>query len=445
MRDILKSRGWKISTDACHVTYADDPKHKETFGDKKTKDDNICTVFLKEFEACLEGQKPEKLFGKRGSVEEGYQLRALKLPKRALWMLSRAAYRVPGTANGRAIWREDFAKIVVEHGESLPREPSESGNYRICKFPGMEVACYKTNLSLAFREKPWYPVAYVLPREKDTLLREMRTNADANNYWIAKPKNDYGGSGIRVYHGSDADLAKFVRAEDKRSLVQSYLANPLLLSGYKFHMRVHMVITSLNPPKGYLQPDGQCLFATLPYTLSGKTLGAAFSPPVHVTNQGLNATPANKENFMGEKPTIGKAQQIRVHQLMSILAEKYPSFDKQDLWGQITGIAADCVKYIAKAPSIRQHGDFVPNRHFEILGMDIMLDKKFNAYLCEINTDPGLGYVDKEILGTPNPDYHKEMGTCTHLWHGLFSLLGMDAGRRQPLDSLQSWYELDCS
>merc|ERR1711982_310338 len=72
------------------------------------------------------------------------------------------------------------------------------------------------------------------------------------------------------------------------------------------------------------QENGQCLFATKPYTLSNKTLGADFDPPVHVTNLCLNATEKNKDNFLRKKPVIGKGQQIRMRQLVSYLTDTYP-------------------------------------------------------------------------------------------------------------------------
>ena len=50
--------------------------------------------------------------------------------------------------------------------------------------------------------------------------------------------------------------------------------------------------------QAFVQENGQCLFATKPYKLSNKNLGANFDPPVHVTNMGLNATAENKENFL---------------------------------------------------------------------------------------------------------------------------------------------------
>lgn len=426
LADVLKARGWQLRS-PCHVV---------------TDEKGYNTVHIKEFEASLQGKTPGAAFGKTGAIEEAYRLKAVSLPKHALWFMSWTAYRVPGRACGRQFFRDDFPRAVVEHGAGLA-----PGDYRICKFPGTETALYKTNFSAAFKDKPWYPTTYIFPREAGDFLKELRSLGDSrDNYWIAKPKNEYGGTGIRVYRGTDPDLAKLVRDNGgQKSVVQRYLADPLLIGGYKFHMRIHLLIASMDPLEAYVQENGQCLFATMPYTLSSKTLGGNFNPPVHVTNMGLNATPANKENYFRTKPMIGKGQQCRMRELHAYLAEHHPSFDKKELWSQILQIAAETTRYISRAPSVRQHGKLVPDRHFETFGMDLMLDKNLKVYMCETNTDPGLQYPDKEVLGSPNPDYAKEVTACRETWHDILALLGLDAGRSQSSSkgSLRSWYKVD--
>lgn len=193
-----------------------------------------------------------------------------------------------------------------------------------------------------------------------------------------------------------------------------------------------------------MQENGQCLFATKPYTLSHKTMGAAFDPPVHVTNMGLNAKPANKENYFMKKPVVGRGQQIRMKQLVSHLADTEPNFSKYNLWQQILTIASDTARYISQGVQ-RNSPKLVRDRHFEIFGMDLMLDKNMKVWMCEVNTDPGLGYPDKEVLGSPNPDYCKEKAACEDTFHDLFALLGLDAGREQAQGSLRHWFELDFS
>lgn len=200
--------------------------------------------------------------------------------------------------------------------------------------------------------------------------------------------------------------------------MQHYIADPLLIGGYKFHLRIHLVITNVCPLEAFVQENGQCLFATKPYTLSNKTLGDAFDPPVHVTNMGLNAKPENKENYFKKKPIIGHGQQI-------------------------LNIATDTSRYIAQG--VRRNSKTVRDRHFELFGMDLMLDKDMKVWMCEVNTDPGLGYPDKEVLGSPNPDYQKELRACEDTFHDLFALLGLDAGRRQTQGSLHHWFKLDFS
>merc|ERR1719217_1300322 len=115
--------------------------------------------------------------------------------------MSRSAYSVPGTASGRQMYRDDLPRAVAEHGASLPGDP---GNYRSCKFPGTETALFKTNIAMAFRNKPWFPTCFILPTECDALQKEIETGGNSKtNYWICKPKNDYGGSGITVCRGTD--------------------------------------------------------------------------------------------------------------------------------------------------------------------------------------------------------------------------------------------------
>lgn len=402
LRDVLRARGWRYSTEPCHGVY-DKESEKSTF-------------YIKEFEACLRGKTPAQLFGKAGASEDGYRLQTLKLPRHALWMLGRLPYRVPGTARDQCRDREDFVQLVMEHGENLP---GKAGNYRIAKFPGTERILFKTNFSKAFKDKVWYPRTFILPEEKADFLRTLRLRP--RSFWIGKPRNEYGGAGICVFKATDQALRRSVReAKCGRSIVQQYLADPLLIGGYKFHMRIHLVITNLFPLEAFVQENGQCLFATKPYRLSEKTLGRNFDPPVHVTNMGLNAIAENKENFLK--------------------AGLDPNFDKAVVWQQILDIGLETAEYIAQA--IGRRFKVLPDRHFEIFGMDLMLDKKMKVWMCEVNTDPGLGYPDKEVLGSPNPDYKKELTACAETLHDLFTLLGLDAGAEQTQGSLRHWFKL---
>ena len=49
----------------------------------------------------------------------------------------------------------------------------------------------------AFKEKSWWPRSYVLPKEKDDMLRRLRDGGNSRkNLWIAKPRNEHAGAGM---------------------------------------------------------------------------------------------------------------------------------------------------------------------------------------------------------------------------------------------------------
>jgi len=420
LRQVLQTRGWKVRP-PCHSA-------------------DSC-VFIREFEATLRRQTPAKLFGQKGAVEEGHRLQTLPLPPRALWMQSISEYRVPGPRT-RCVLREDFSRLVARHGSALPGKP---GDYRILGFPGMDTALAKTNFAEHFREAPWYPKSYVLPAERAELLARLSTHP--REHWITKPRNECSGAGICVFAAADPALAEQVQATAgrQRSVAQKYVADPMLLGGYKFHLRIHLLVTSLSPPQAFVQAGGQCLCSTKPYTNARSTLGNSFDAPVHISNTGLNMLPEQQEGFLRDKPVIGKGQQITVRQMEAHLSQEHPRFDRDDFWSQILRISTETVQYLARAPAIRQHGKLEPEQFFDILGMDLILDKNAKVWMCETNGSPSLSDQDRQVFGVTNPDFRKENEALSQVWHDTLALLGVDAKRQQPRGTLRGWYELDFS
>lgn len=64
------------------------------------------------------------------------------------------------------------------------------------------------------------------------------------------------GTGIRVIH-------RWAHLPKKKSLVvQQYISNPYLINGSKFDLRLYVLVTSFNPLRIYLYPDGLARFAS---------------------------------------------------------------------------------------------------------------------------------------------------------------------------------------
>ena len=101
-----------------------------------------------------------------------------------------------------------------------------------------------------------------------------------HNIWIVKPSASSRGRGIYLA----SSLKEVNRSEP--CVVSRYIDNPLLLYGYKFDLRLYVVVTSFEPLRIYIYREGLVRFATEKYSNSDiKTEECKFS---HLTNYSIN-------------------------------------------------------------------------------------------------------------------------------------------------------------
>ena len=68
-------------------------------------------------------------------------------------------------------------------------------------------------------------------------------------------------------------------------LASKYIANPHLINGLKYDLRVYVLVSSYNPLKVYMYDDGLVRFATEKYNNDPNTLSKKF---IHLTNFSVN-------------------------------------------------------------------------------------------------------------------------------------------------------------
>ncbi|KAG2488455.1 hypothetical protein HYH03_012961 [Edaphochlamys debaryana] len=269
------------------------------------------------------------------------------------------------------------------------------------------------------------PRFYVMPRDYEEFRQDVERFPE--RLYIQKPTNSSRGRGIRMVTRPDS-----IPRDAKDVLVQHYVANPLLLNGYKFDMRVYAAATCMDPLRLYVFHDGLARLATEPYSADKADLSKRC---VHLTNYSVNkksnkfvkagaggeAGPgagagAGAGGQAASAAALGRAGRASdpasectgskwsLSGLRAYLEARGLGPGWEAVWRQVCDIIAAAV--IAAEP--RMNTEFkmkVPHRNncFEVWGFDIMLTDAFRAWLIEANTCPSLAAdsgLDMRVKGT---------------------------------------------
>jgi tubulin polyglutamylase TTLL6/13 len=74
-------------------------------------------------------------------------------------------------------------------------------------------------------------------------------------------------------------------------VVQKYIANPLLFRGFKFDLRIYVLVISIFPLRVYIYNEGLVRFATEQYILPDS--GNLDNHYMHLTNYAINKSNPN--------------------------------------------------------------------------------------------------------------------------------------------------------
>jgi len=122
------------------------------------------------------------------------------------------------------------------------------------------------------------PTTYILPEDYKRWCIDREVSSFKNMY-IMKPAASSCGRGIKV-------IGKKQQVK-KRSgyIVSKYVSKPHLIRGFKYDLRVYVLVSSYEPLKIYLFKEGLVRLATVPYTTSNSSLKQRF---IHLTNYSVN-------------------------------------------------------------------------------------------------------------------------------------------------------------
>ncbi|XP_060059643.1 tubulin polyglutamylase TTLL6 isoform X2 [Erinaceus europaeus] len=265
---------------------------------------------------------------------------------------------------------------------------------KINHFPGMNEICRKDllarNMSRMLKMFPkdfhFFPRTWCLPADWGDLQNYSR--ARKNKTYICKPDSGCQGRGIFITR----TVKEIKPGEDM--ICQLYISKPFIIDGFKFDLRIYVLMTSCDPLRIFVYNEGLARFATTSY--SHPCTDNLDDICMHLTNYSINK---HSSNFIEDAHSGSKRKLSTFNMFM-----ESHGYNVKQIWRDIEDVI---IKTIVSAHPIIKHNYHTcfPNHTlnsacFEILGFDILLDHKLKPWLLEVNHSPSFStdsWLDKEV------------------------------------------------
>ncbi|XP_024523066.1 tubulin polyglutamylase TTLL7 [Selaginella moellendorffii] len=152
----------------------------------------------------------------------------------------------------------------------------------------------------------------------------------------SQPLHDAQGRGVVLVQTSEEVKNAMKGLHGANFVAQKYLTKPMLLNGYKFDLRIYVLILSCNPLRLYLYREGLARFCTEKYMKPDhKNIKVS---RMHLTNYSLNKY-SSKFEFNSSTTEVNKGSKWTLTALFKALAAE--GFDTNQLYAQIKRMLQD--------------------------------------------------------------------------------------------------------
>ncbi|XP_070323932.1 tubulin polyglutamylase TTLL7 isoform X2 [Odocoileus virginianus] len=295
---------------------------------------------------------------------------------------------------------EDETSNLIWCDSAVQQEKiAELQNYqRINHFPGMGEICRKDflarNMTKMIKSRPldyaFVPRTWIFPAEYtqfQNYMKELKKKRKQKTF-IVKPANGAMGHGISLIRNGDK-----LPSQD-HLIVQEYIEKPFLMEGYKFDLRIYILVTSCDPLKIFLYHDGLVRMGTEKYIPPNESNLTQLY--MHLTNYSVNK---HNERFERDE-TENKGSKRSIKWFTEFLQAN--QHDVAKFWSDISELVVKTL-IVAEPHVLHAYRMCRPGQPpgsesvcFEVLGFDILLDRKLKPWLLEINRAPSFG-TDQKI------------------------------------------------
>ncbi|XP_067829578.1 tubulin polyglutamylase ttll6 isoform X2 [Heptranchias perlo] len=287
-------------------------------------------------------------------------------------------------------WILYWTDTAVSHERVMEMKRFQKINH----FPGMSEICRKDLLArnlnrmlkLFPKEYNIFPRTWCLPADFGDFQAYCRMKKTKT--YICKPDCGCQGRGIFITRN-----LKEIKQGD-RLICQQYISKPFLIDGFKFDLRVYVLVTSCDPFRIYIYDEGLARFATSKY--SEPSSSNLDDICMHLTNYAINK---HSKNFVRDGDGSSKR---KLSSLNRWLEQRGHNIAK--VWADIEDVI---VKTLVSAYPILKHNYrtcfssyLCGSACFEILGFDILMDRNLKPWLLEVNHSPSFttdSRLDREV------------------------------------------------
>jgi hypothetical protein len=359
-------------------------------------------------------------------------------------------------------WREDRSPEAFDR--QLPRahvvwlvsqeelnkvlsSPMRRDNTRVSRIPGMHELCRKVSFARLLRDRgidsgDAHLATWVLPDERPPPAAFRRGPL------IVKPDDGSQGSGISVLTTPvelELMLQKMARKGDGSAVAQQYVDRPLLVDGYKFDLRLYVLVLSLSPLRVFLCKEGLVRVCSEPYleptdsTVREVRLRQN-KLTRHLTNYGVSKhndahyddADDPRDGSRGTKRTLsstfeylearGEVSEDIWRKICELVRQTTlemgracrdertePELRLENLWER-SGPRSGWPHSAGGASSTWEPHKVGEREHqdcFQLLGLDIILEEDGTPHILEANCGPSFGFDKIDVVGpSPPKPYH---------------------------------------
>ncbi|KAH8875796.1 Tubulin polyglutamylase TTLL13 [Schistosoma japonicum] len=290
---------------------------------------------------------------------------------------------------------EDWCLYWTDYSVTIDKVLVMKQWQKINHFPGMSEICRKDSLArnlnrmirLFPKDYNIFPKTWCLPSDWNDIQNYARKHKSKT--FIIKPDNGCQGRGIYI-----TKSAKDIRPMENM-ICQVYISKPFLIDGYKFDMRIYVLLTSCDPLRLFVFKDGLVRFTTCSYVEPNQR--NVHNMYMHLTNY---AVQKHSDSYIKDNEDGGTKRRITT--LNRWFADN--GCDLKKIWDDIDDVI---IKTLLSGYAIIRHNyrTCFPNHIqtsacFEILGFDIMFNHRLKPYVLEVNHSPSFttdSKLDKEI------------------------------------------------